>query len=127
MVKLDDSEKNMRQAREEVATWSDARIKNIQLAFSEKLAKVDELAKELPEVYKPESLQESEPETRVVCYAIGTEDVHDSFSMVDGPTPNLIEMLNSIGNEGEYILKLGTGAHEILYKWDDDDYVWRKL
>ena len=82
---------------------------------------------ELPKTYMPSSMQQPKPAERtVVVYAAGYEERKSpgSYSMYDGPTPILLDLLETHpwGDDIDNIpciIRFNTdGSEEVLYRWD---------
>lgn len=65
----------------------------------------------------------------MVTYAIGIQQAPGSFGMTHGPTPDLSEMLHTIGEKQACIIEFYSDSDEskVIYRWDDDEVVWMKV
>ena len=84
---------------------------------------------ELPESYTPSIYGPPVVKKRnEVVYAAGYEEQPGSFGMFDGPTPSLIEILESIPcGTNPCIVRFNLdGSDDVLYRWDDTKHIWKK-
>ena len=66
--------------------------------------------------------------TDEVFYGIGIQKGNDEFGMTHGPNPDLFEMLDVIGNNGQFIIAFHNNeynkvSYELLYKWENDEWI----
>lgn len=83
---------------------------------------------ELPESYTPSIYGPPTVEKRnEVIYAAGYEEKPGSFGMYDGPTPSLLEILESVPcGVNPCIVRFNLdGTDEVLYRWDDNKCIWK--
>ena len=79
----------------------------------------------LPREYQPKVLLEEKPKLRPrTMYAIGIEREPREFGMINGPNPNLMKMLEEVGERGHRIIRLRRdGYDEVIYRWRKDRWV----
>ena len=65
----------------------------------------------------------------IVMYGIGYEDATGGYGMIDGPTPNINDMLSSYGSTGACIVQLTGNIKNdvVLYRWDDSKLIWNDV
>jgi putative ATPase len=59
----------------------------------------------------------------MTVYAIGHREGSQSYGMRHGPTPYLGEMLEVVGDEGDYIIKFLNGRDDLIYQWVDGKWL----
>ncbi len=66
-----------------------------------------------------EKKEKDKPE---IIYAIGLKD-GDSYGMCNGPTPDLLEMLAEVGEDGQYIIEFWHDVSREIYRWENGGWV----
>ena len=88
---------------------------------------IDDENSKLPESFSPSSYGPPQIEKRnEVVYAAGYEEKPGSFGMFDGPTPSLMEILESVPcGTNPCIIRFNLdGSDDVLYRWDNKR-IWK--
>lgn len=82
----------------------------------------------LPKSYVPSAYGPPEIKKRnEVVYGAGYEEQPGSFGMFDGPTPHLLDVLESVPcGVNPCIIRFNLdGSDTVLYRWSDIDHSWK--
>jgi hypothetical protein len=83
---------------------------------------------ELPDSYKPGSLNANHNSRKEIVYAIGIEHEPNSFGMTHGPHTDIKEMLEVCPTDRKsVIIRFNLdGTDDLLYRWNETNETWIK-